>query len=333
MSAGELSLDAYAEGIERGDRTILARAITLVESDLPAHRALAHELLARIMPRTGNAHRVGITGVPGAGKSTFIDALGMFLIGRGEKVAVLAVDPTSDRSGGSILGDKTRMARLSREEAAFIRPSPNRGALGGVARATREAMLLCEAAGHSIAIVETVGVGQSETAVAQMVDSFLVLLLPNAGDELQGIKRGILELADIVAINKADGDQEAAAKLARQQYEIALHYLRPAYPEWTPEVHCVSARQERGIAELWERITVRRRALDASGSLRALRADQAAAWMWQEVQGELSARLRARGDVAALGASLEREVRDGKTPATLAAARIVDAFLSGSSRS
>ncbi|HEY8432412.1 MAG TPA: methylmalonyl Co-A mutase-associated GTPase MeaB [Sandaracinaceae bacterium] len=322
----ELSLDAYVEGVRGGDRAVLGRALTLVESDLPRHRALAEELLARLAPYAGSARRVGITGVPGVGKSTFIEALGMHLVERGLRVAVLAVDPTSGRSGGSILGDKTRMVRLSRHERAFIRPSPSGGALGGVARKTREAMLVCEAAGYDVVLVETVGVGQSETDVARMVDCFVVLLLPNAGDELQGIKRGILELADLLVVNKADGDQVKDAERARRQYENAIAYLSPVHPEWKPEVRCVSALTGAGIAELWERIEAHRAALSATGALERMRAEQATAWMWYAVESEVLGELRRHPAVRALVGSLEPEVRAGTLPPTTAAARILAAF-------
>ena len=321
-----IDLDAYVEGVRGGDRALLARAITLVESDLRAHRGLAQELLGRLLPFTGRARRVGITGVPGVGKSTFIDALGTHLTERGHRVAVLAVDPTSGRSGGSILGDKTRMGRLARDERAFIRPSPSQGELGGVARKTRESILVCEAAGHDVVLVETVGVGQSETEVAGMVDCFVVLMLPNAGDELQGIKRGILELADLIAVNKADGEQEKAAERARQQYDLSIRYLRPIHAEWRPEVVCVSALTGRGIPELWERVETHRAALEASGALARMRADQAVRWMWHVVKEELEARLRAHPDVAAMRAELEREVREGELPPTAAATRILARF-------
>ncbi len=321
----ELSVEQYVDGVRRGDRAVIGRALTLVESDLPRHRALAEEALTRLMPHAGRARRVGITGVPGVGKSTFIEALGMRLVEAGSRVAVLAVDPTSGQSGGSILGDKTRMARLSRDERAFIRPSPSGGALGGVARKTREAIVVCEAAGFDVVLVETVGVGQSETTVAQMVDSFLVLLLPNAGDELQGIKRGILELADLLAVNKADSDPPAAER-ARRQYQNAIAYLRPLHVEWKPEVCCVSALTGAGIAELWERVEAHRQALAETGALERLRADQAVRWMWQAVESEVAARLREAPGVRALAPELEREVRAGAVPATVAAARLLAAF-------
>jgi LAO/AO transport system kinase len=322
----DLSVEAYVDGVRRGDRALLARAITLVESDLPRHRALAAEVLTRLLPFTGAARRVGITGVPGVGKSTFIEALGMHLLEQGSRVAVLAVDPTSGQSGGSILGDKTRMARLGREARAFIRPSPSPGELGGVARKTREAMLVCEAAGFDVVLVETVGVGQSETTVADMVDCFLVLLLPNAGDELQGIKRGILELADVLAVNKADGDMKVAAELARRRYEASIAYLRPTHPEWKPEVRCVSALTGEGIGALWSRIEAHRAALEGTGALSRLRADQAVRWVWRTVETELLTQLRAHPAVRALSGTLETEVRDGALSATAAAGRLLEAF-------
>ncbi|MCB9591602.1 MAG: methylmalonyl Co-A mutase-associated GTPase MeaB [Sandaracinaceae bacterium] len=322
----ELDLDAVEAGVRRGDRATIGRALTLVESDLGRHLERSQELLRRLLPRTGGAIRVGITGVPGVGKSTLIDALGLHLVETGHRVAVLAVDPTSGRSGGSILGDKTRMARLCREDAAFVRPSPSRGALGGVARKTREGMLLCEAAGFDVVLVETVGVGQSETEVADMVDCFVVLMLPNAGDELQGIKRGILELADLVAVNKADGDHVAAAERARQQYALSLHYLTPTEPAWTPEVRTVSGRTGAGIAELWERVEAHRAALEEAGRLAPRRAEQAVRWMWRAIEDELSRSLREDPAVAALAAQLEAEVRSGTTPATEAATRVLARF-------
>ncbi|MGF1466025.1 MAG: methylmalonyl Co-A mutase-associated GTPase MeaB [Sandaracinaceae bacterium] len=317
-------LEDLEAGLAAGDRATLGRALTLVESDLPSDRDLAQALLAQVHARTGGARRVGLTGVPGAGKSTMIDALGTRLTAAGRRVAVLAVDPTSDRSGGSILGDKTRMARLSRDRAAFVRPSPSRGALGGVGRKTRESILIVEAAGYDVVLVETVGVGQSEIAVANMVDCFVVLMLPNAGDELQGIKRGLLEMADILAVNKADGDLIPAAELARRQYESALTLFRPARPEWRPRTLCVSARTEAGIDELWAAIEAHREALAASGGLAEVRADQAARWMWQAVEDELLARVRRDVSVRTYAEALERDVRGGLVPATAAASRILE---------
>jgi LAO/AO transport system kinase len=322
---GRPSLEALSEGIVEGRRAVLGRAVTLVESENRGHREQAQTLLEGLLPRTGQAYRVGITGVPGVGKSTFIDALGTHLTGRGHRVAVLAVDPTSDRSGGSILGDKTRMARLARDPAAFVRPSPSQGALGGVARKTRESILLVEAAGYDVVLVETVGVGQSEVTVARMVDCFLVLMLPHAGDELQGIKRGILELADLLAVNKVDVDRTAAER-ARRQYESAMHLYRPRYPEWTPETCCVSGKTGEGIEELWERVLAHHGALSESGALGRLRSEQAVGWMWHAVEAELTSRLRRDSAVREEAARLEAGVRDGTTSPTAAAAAILRAF-------
>src|ERR687898_219963 len=246
--------DVTAEAVQSGDRAALARAITLMESRRPDHREAARSLLQELMPRTGKAVRIGITGVPGVGKSTTIDTLGSMLTEKGHKVAVLAVDPSSTRTGGAILGDKTRMARLAADPNAFIRPSPSSGTLGGVAAKTREAMLLCEAAGFDVILVETVGVGQSEIAVADLTDFFLVLMLPGAGDELQGIKKGVVELADMIAVNKADGDNIARAKSAAGEYRAALHILAPRSAHWSPPVLTVSGLANQGLDALWERI-------------------------------------------------------------------------------
>ena len=274
-----LCLEDYLAGVRGGDRAVLARAITLVESTRPEHRMLAQELLQTLLPETGRAHRIGITGVPGVGKSTAIDQLGINLIAAGHRVAVLAVDPTSKRSGGSILGDKTRMHRLAQSPHAFIRPSPTAGTLGGVARRTRETMALVEAAGFDIVIVETVGVGQSETAVADMVDFFLVLLLAGAGDELQGIKKGIIEIADMIAINKADGDNVARATRAAAEYQGALGILTPGSPTWLAPVITISGRDNLGLDVLWAKIVEHRAMLTASGEREARRRAQAIAWM------------------------------------------------------
>ncbi len=248
------SLDTLVEGVRAGRRAVLARAITLVESRKPEHQGLAEELVQALLPSTGKATRVGITGVPGVGKSTTIDALGTHLLERGHRVAVLAVDPSSSRTGGSILGDKTRMARLSMDERAFVRPSPAAGTLGGVAARTRETLLLCEAAGYDVILVETVGVGQSETAVADMTDTFLVLMLPGAGDELQGIKKGIIEIADILAVNKADGPNAPRAKKAAADYRAALHLLGGREPHWSTPVLTYSGLTGEGIEELWQQV-------------------------------------------------------------------------------
>lgn len=316
-----------AEAIRRGDRRALARAITLVESTRPDHRREAAGLLAELLPATGRSLRVGISGAPGAGKSTFIQALGLHLTGAGHQVAVLAVDPTSTRTGGSILGDKTRMADLAREPDAFIRPSPTGGTLGGVARRTREAMLLCEAAGFDVVLVETVGVGQSEVAVEGMVDLFLLLLAPGGGDELQGIKRGIVELADVVAVNKADGELAAAAAAAASDYANAVRLLRPKSAAWTPRVLTCSSLERHGIAEVWEAVEAFRDALGPSGELERRRARQARAWMWAEVSEGLLERLRADEELRQVATRLEHEVEAGDRAPTAAAQELLDRFL------
>ena len=264
----EVSIDTYCDGILIGDRRILAKAITLVESHHVEHRKLSHRLVERLLPHTGQAIRLGITGIPGVGKSTFIESFGMMLVEQGHQVAVLAVDPSSQRSGGSILADKTRMEELSKSQQAFIRPSPSGGTLGGVARMTRESLLLCEAAGFDVVVVETVGVGQSETAVAGMVDFFLVLMLTGAGDEYQGIKKGILELADAVAVNKADGDNLARAETTRAQLETALNLLQASSANWSPLVLTCSAVTRDGLAELWKLVNEHRRRLMDSGEFK-----------------------------------------------------------------
>jgi GTPase len=315
-----------ARRVLAGERRALAQAITLVESARPDHRAAAEDLLARVLPYRGQAVRLGITGVPGVGKSTFIEAFGLYLIEEGHRVAVLAVDPTSRRSRGSILGDKTRMEVLSRAPAAFIRPSPAGLTLGGVARRTREAMLVCEAAGFDVVIVETVGVGQSETAVADMVDMFLLLLQPGAGDELQGFKRGIMELADLIVVNKADGELAAAAERAAAEYQGALQFLRPVSRSWRPEVLKCSSLSGQGIAEIWAAVGRFRAALDAGGELAEKRAGQALAWMWSEVGESLMAALRAHPGVAGKVKDLEAEVQAGALTPTAAADRLLRVF-------
>jgi LAO/AO transport system kinase len=314
------------EEIISGDRRALARAITLVESGRPDHRAEAEELLARLLPHTGRSVRVGISGTPGVGKSTFIEALGGQLTESGSTVAVLAVDPSSARTGGSILGDKTRMEELARNPLAYIRPTPSKGSLGGVARRTREAMLVCEAAGYDTVLVETVGVGQSETAVADMVDAFVVLIAPAGGDELQGIKRGVMELADIVVVNKADGELLRVARLAQADYTGALHLMRPKSETWTPEVLLASSAEGTGIHEVWECIERHQRALEESGRLSVLREDQALAWMWSEVEDQLHDALRAAPAVAASVESVEASVRDGACTPSAGARRLLEAF-------
>jgi LAO/AO transport system kinase len=323
-----LTVDEAEAGIAAGDRGVLARAITLVESTRADDRERAEELVTRILPRTGKSLRVGISGVPGVGKSTFIEALGKKLTGeRGHKVAVLAVDPSSALSGGSILGDKTRMPALAADPRAFIRPSPAADKLGGVARRTREAMLLCEAAGYDVVLVETVGVGQSETEVASMVDFFLLLLLPGAGDELQGIKRGIVEIADAVAVNKADGDNVPRAKLAAREISSALHYLRHRVPAWTPRATTVSALTGEGLDELWATVLEHRGALEASGDLARVRREQAKRWMWSIIEERLLDGLRADPKVAAHLGGIERSVEEGALSPERAARQVLADFL------
>lgn len=273
------SAESYIEGLLGQDRLTLARTITLIESTLPAHQELARDIVNGILPHTGKGVRLGITGVPGAGKSTFIESFGTMLTALNLKVAVLAIDPSSTRSGGSILGDKTRMEKLAINPGAFIRPSPSAGTLGGVGRKTRETMLACEAAGYDVVIIETVGVGQSETTVASMVDFFLVLMIAGAGDELQGIKKGVLEVADSIIINKADGDNIMRAKLAKKEYESALHMLMPASPNWTVPVLTCSSLYNKGMDEIWATINDHKRKLTGSGEMAEKRQNQALDWM------------------------------------------------------
>ncbi len=322
-----LSLDEYVEGVRRADRAILGRAITLIESSSDRDQRLAQELLTRLMPHTGGAHRVGITGIPGAGKSTFIETLGCNLTAAGHRVAVLAVDPSSGRSGGSILGDKMRMSRLAADPNAFIRPSPSAGTLGGVARKTRESMLICEAAGFDIVLVETVGVGQSETVVAGMTDFFLALMIAGGGDELQGIKRGLLELVDMLAINKADGDNRSRAESAAREYANAMHFMTPVDPGWTPPVVTCSAIDNVGIDELWRRIEEHRAIVTASGQLAARRKQQLLQWVWTMLEQQLQAMLTGHEQVGRLRLELEQAVLDGRLAPTLAARQLLEAFL------
>ena len=326
-----LSTADYVEGVRAGDRTLLSRAITLIESAHPDHQAQAQEVLQALLPATGGARRIGVTGVPGVGKSTFIDAFGTLLTGQGQKVAVLAVDPSSSRTGGSILGDKTRMGRLATDPAAFVRPSPSGGTLGGVARMTRETMLLCEAAGFTVILVETVGVGQSETMVAGMVDLFLALMLPGAGDELQGIKKGLLEIADLIAVNKADGDNLLRAQQAVTHYRAALRIIEPENPAWQPSVWTMSALTGAGLPELWQEIERHRAALAAAGELAAKRRRQQVAWMWSMIEARLMAALRAHPAVRAQLPELEQAVAAGTVTATLAMERVLAAFGAGQS--
>ena len=326
----DLSLDDYVDGVLSGDRALLARAITLVESRHRDHRVMAQDLLMRLLPKASQAHRVGITGVPGVGKSTFIDALGTNLTRAGHRVAVLAVDPTSSRTGGSILGDKTRMARLAKDENAFIRPSPASGTLGGVTRTTRETMLLCEAAGFDIILVETVGVGQSEIAVSAMVDFFLVLVIAGAGDELQGIKRGILEIADMIAVNKADGDNRDRATRAASDYANAMYIMTPSSANWTPPVVTCSALENQGLDALWETVLDHRERMTASGEFSEKRRRQSLRWMWTMVEDRIMRALRDDPAVAQAIGALEAEVAAGKITPTIAADQIVAAFKSKS---
>jgi LAO/AO transport system kinase len=317
--------DALASALLARQRRALAKAITLVESSRPDHRLRALALLDRLLPHTGKALRIGISGVPGVGKSTFIETFGMHLLEQGLRVAVLAVDPSSPLTGGSILGDKTRMERLSQQENAYIRPSPARGALGGVGHQSREAMLVCEAAGFDIIIVETVGVGQSETAVAGMCDVFLLLQLPNAGDELQGIKKGILELADIVVYNKADLDPRAAA-VAAGQMKAALHMLRPASPHWQVPVLEASASSGAGIAAIWVTLQNYRNTMQQAGAFEQRRQHQAEAWMWNLIDTGLQQRFRSNAAVrAALPQALQQAAEGSANPATLASL-LLDTF-------
>ena len=320
-------LDALAAAIRSAKRRELGRAITLVESTRPEDRALADALLSRLGPGPAGTHRVGITGVPGVGKSTLIEALGLHLCAHGHKVAVLAVDPSSARSGGSILGDKTRMTELSRHPGAFIRPTPAAGALGGVARHTRETIAVVEAAGYDVVLVETVGVGQSEVMVAHMVDTFLVLALAGGGDELQGIKRGILELCDVLAITKSDGANVAAAKNARAEYTRALGLVPPRDAAWSPRVLTCSAVTGEGLPELWAAVQAHRAALQASGAWEARRAEQRVGWMWQAVEASLLDRLRADPGIDAGLAAIQADVRAGTLSPDRAAERLLAAFL------
>lgn len=322
----DVDVDQLAESVQSGDRRALARAITLVESTRRDHRADAALLLDTTLGGTGTAMRIGISGPPGVGKSTFIEALGAHLTGLGHRLAVLAVDPTSRRSGGSILGDKTRMERLSRDAHAFIRPSPAGTELGGVARRTRESMLLCEAAGFDVIFVETVGVGQSELAVADLVDLFVLLASPGGGDELQGIKRGIMELADLVVVTKADGELANAANHAAGDIRRALHLLRPKYQGVSPSTHLVSSTQATGIDEVWDAVRSAHQVLRSSGELDQVRARQARAWLWDEIRAGLTDRFRSDARVQAELRTLEDQVEAGTVAATAAAQRLLDAF-------
>jgi LAO/AO transport system kinase len=325
MSSIEIA--SLLDGVRSNDRAALGRAITLVESNNPNDRRLAQELLTALLPDTGASYRIGISGVPGVGKSTFIETFGLRLVENGHRVAVLAVDPSSSLSKGSILGDKTRMEHLARSQNAFIRPSPTGGSLGGVARKTREGILVCEAAGYDVILVETVGVGQSETAVAEMVDFFLVLKLAGAGDELQGIKRGILELADLIAINKADGNNVQAAEVAQAEFQRALEIVRPSGEGmWNPRVVTSSGRSGAGLDEIWSIIREHHELLSSNGELEHRRRGQLLGWMWSLVDESLRTSVRGHPHVAKRLASIEQDVLEGRTTPTAAAEYILKIF-------
>ena len=315
--------------ILQGNRRAIAKAITLLESTRPESFEQGQELLESLLPHAGQALRIGITGVPGVGKSTFIEAIGLFLIEQGHRVAVLAVDPSSQLTGGSIMGDKTRMNELAQHPHAFIRPSPSSGILGGVARKTRETMLICEAAGYDVVIVETVGVGQSETIVASMVDLFLLLMLPNAGDELQGIKKGVLELADLVVINKSDGKQETLAKTAQSEYRKALHLLPSSKNSWTPQILRCSALEKRGMDKIWDSVKSFSKALQNSGEWEKQRRKQTGKWMWSLVEEGLLTNFRNHPDLQKQIPELEKEVESGKMLPTTAARKLLNSWYVG----
>jgi LAO/AO transport system kinase len=315
-----------ARRIRDNDRATLARAITLIESKRVDHQNTTHQLVQELLPHTGRAIRVGITGAPGVGKSLTIDTLGSHLTGKGHKVAVLAVDPSSTRTGGSILADKTRMVRLAVDSNAFVRPSPSSGTLGGVAAKTRETMLICEAAGYNVVLVETVGIGQSETKVADMTDFFLALMLPGAGDELQGLKKGLVELADMIAINKADGDNVERAKSAAAEYRAALHILTPRSPHWSPPVVTYSALTGAGIDELWQQVLAHRERLTQSDEFAARRREQQVKWMWAMLEDRVSARLHSDAGLRAKLPQIEASVADGRLSPALAVEQIARAL-------
>ncbi|QGU02035.1 putative GTPase [Corynebacterium kalinowskii] len=321
-----IDVDKLYEAVLAGDRTQIARAVTLLESSAPAHRVLAQELLVRLLPHSGKALRVGLTGVPGVGKSTTIETLGMKLIREGHRVAVLAIDPSSTKTRGSILGDKTRMAKLSAEDNAFIRPSPSAGTLGGVAKATRESMVVFEAAGYDVIIVETVGVGQSEVAVSQMVDVFCFLALAGAGDQLQGIKKGVLEMAEIVAINKADGPNLKPAKRAARELAAAMRMVRSENELWHPPTITMSAVEHEGIDEFWGHVMEHHKVMQDSGQFEERRREQQVGWMWSMVHETLLQRLNTNLNVVETQKRVEHQLRQGEITATLAAQEVLAAF-------
>jgi len=314
----------YIEGVLNQDRLLLARTITLVESTLPAHHELAKTIVKKLLPHTGKGVRLGITGVPGAGKSTFIESFGTMLTEMGHRVAVLAIDPSSTRSGGAILGDKTRMEKLAVNNKAFIRPSPSSGTLGGVGRKTRETMLLCEAAGYDVVIIETVGVGQSETTVASMVDFFLVLMIAGAGDELQGMKKGVLEVADAIVINKADGDNIIHAEMAQKQYQAALHMLMPTSPVWSPPVLTCSSTEHKGIDKIWETILDHKTKLTDAGEMTEKREEQALDWMSFLLDEGLRQWFYNNQQVMNILPQLQKNVAKGLTSPAAAADNLLD---------
>lgn len=324
--ARQLSPAELAAALQEGDRGALARAITLVESNAPRHRDTARAVLEAVASAGGSARHIGISGVPGAGKSTFIESFGNMLCDLGRKVAVLAVDPSSTLSGGSILGDKTRMETLSRRPECFIRPSPSAGALGGVGRKTRETILLCEAAGYDTVLIETVGVGQSEIEVRSMVDCFLLLMIAGAGDELQGMKKGIIEIADIVAVNKADGDNLTRARATRVELERVLAFLSPVTDGWRPPVHAISSLERKGLSDLWDTIGEFYTHVEATGQFRARRADQAISWWRALVDQELRSRFLAKPEIAAQASALESRIRAGELAPSLAAEELLAAL-------
>lgn len=323
-SPEDAKVEQLAAAVRNGDRAALPRAITLLESTRADHRRQAQELLLALLPESGKAHRVGITGVPGVGKSTTIEALGMYLIEQGHKVAVLAVDPSSTRTGGSILGDKTRMARLAMHPDAYVRPSPTSGTLGGVAKATRESVVLLEAAGFDVVLIETVGVGQSEVAVANMVDTFVLLTLARTGDQLQGIKKGVLELADIVVVNKADGEHLRDARLAARELSGAIRLIYPRETIWRPPVLTMSAVEGAGLTQLWEAVERHRQVLTEAGEFEARRREQQVDWTWQMVRDAVLDRVLSNPEVRKIRADVERRVRAGGLTPALAAQQILD---------
>lgn len=326
--ARPVDVPALIEGVLAGERAAMARAITLVESKLPAHRHQARELLLALAPHTGAAIRVGLSGVPGAGKSTFINALGVRLIGQGHKVAVLAVDPSSSVSGGSVLGDRTRMADLTTLEESFVRPSPSGNHLGGVARATREAMLIVEAAGFDVVMVETVGVGQSEVAVAGMVDTFLLLMLARSGDQLQGIKKGILELADVIAVNKADGDNEGESRVAARELQIAMKLVSKSAADGgrVPKVLTCSSLNGNGLDDVWQAVLDHRAWLDSTIGLANHRAEQQVGWMWAQTETAILDSLKREPQMRELSKQLQAQIESGHTSALEASQTLLTAF-------